>query len=204
MGLLVSCLWWLGTLAFQKYTDYNIKSEYLIPLFWIQHIFIPPIILHASFELYNPQFFEQIGSVLTMAIVGTLLNTILIGLGVMFVLQVLAPLLYPGMTIFQIFTFASIISAVDPVAVLAIFEAVGADRALYFLVFGEALLNDGVTFVLFEGVKELGEVSEEDLASVSLDSYLWVLLSFLTAPLGGILVGFVAGLLAALITKYAR
>ena len=203
MGLLVSCLWWLGTLAFEKYTDYNIRSEYLIPLFWIQHIFIPPIILHASFELYNPQFFEQIGSVLTMAIVGTLLNTVLIGLGVMFLLQVLAPLLYPGMTIFQIFTFASIISAVDPVAVLAIFEAVGADRALYFLVFGEALLNDGVTFVLFEGVKELGEVSEEDLASVSLDSYLWVLLSFLTAPLGGILVGFVAGLLAALITKYA-
>ena len=96
--------------------------------------------------------------------------------------------------------------------------------------FGEALLNDGVTFVLFEGVKELGEVgkhntlhstqhtshnthyahhkrpqvSSDDLASVSLDSYLWVLLSFLTAPLGGILVGFVAGLLAALITKYAR
>ena len=29
VGLLVSCLWWLGTLAFQKYTDYNIKSEYL-------------------------------------------------------------------------------------------------------------------------------------------------------------------------------
>ena len=48
------------------------------------------------------------------------------------------------------------------------------------------------------------QVSEDDLASVSLDSYLWVLLSFLTAPLGGILVGFVAGLLAALITKYAR
>ena len=48
------------------------------------------------------------------------------------------------------------------------------------------------------------QVSDEDLASVSLDSYLWVLLSFLTAPLGGILVGFVAGLLAALITKYAR
>ena len=28
---------------------------------------------------------------------------------------------------------------------------VQADRSLYFLLFGEALLNDGVTFVLFEG-----------------------------------------------------
>ena len=34
---------------------------------------------------------------------------------------------------------------------LAEFFQVNADRGLYYLLFGEALLNDGVTFVLFEG-----------------------------------------------------
>ena len=37
-----------------------------LPVFLVQHILIPPIILHASYELYNPQFFNQLGSILTV------------------------------------------------------------------------------------------------------------------------------------------
>ncbi len=40
---------------------------------------------------------------------------------------------------------------------LAVFEEVQVDTGLYYLVFGEALLNDGVTFVLFEGFRSLGK-----------------------------------------------
>ena len=41
----------------------------------------------------------------------------------------------------EIMTYASLISAVDPVAVLAIFQEVGVNPDLYFLLFGESLLN---------------------------------------------------------------
>ncbi len=46
------------------------------------------------------------------------------------------------------FAFGSMISAVDPVATLAIFQALDIDPILYMLVFGESMLNDAVAIVL--------------------------------------------------------
>ena len=46
------------------------------------------------------------------------------------------------------FAFGSLISAVDPVATLAIFQAIDVEPILYMLVFGESVLNDAVSIVL--------------------------------------------------------
>jgi len=203
VGLVVSHVAW-GLDEFlmsQGHYKVSLIEQYHIdlPVFLVQHILIPPIILHASYELYNPQFFNQLGSIFTMAFVGTTLNTVIVALGLRYIF---GELMWEKMNIFHTSTFAAIVSAVDPVAVLAVFEDVEADRALYFLVFGEALLNDGVTFVLYEGVKELAFVEDANIDEISVFSYIVVILSFFTAPLGGFVVGFFSGLMAALVTKY--
>lgn len=46
------------------------------------------------------------------------------------------------------FAFGSLISAVDPVATIAIFNALNVDPVLNMLVFGESILNDAVAIVL--------------------------------------------------------
>ena len=50
----------------------------------------------------------------------------------------------------EIFIFSALISAVDPVAVLAVFEEIHVDAVLYIIVFGESLLNDAVTVVSWQ------------------------------------------------------
>ena len=51
-------------------------------------------------------------------------------------------------SVVESFAFGSLVSAVDPVATLAIFQALDVDPILYMLVFGESMLNDAVSIVL--------------------------------------------------------
>jgi len=76
-------------------------------------------------------------------------NTLLIGLSLWGVGQagvfgdsVCLPLLHA-------LVFASLLAAVDPVAVLAVFESIHVNQLLYIIVFGESLLNDGVAVVRY-------------------------------------------------------
>jgi solute carrier family 9 (sodium/hydrogen exchanger), member 3 len=84
------------------------------------------------------------------------------------------------------FLFSSLISAVDPVAVLAVFEEIHVNEILYIVVFGESLLNEAVTVVLsymFETSSEMG------MENIIVTDYVNGFLSFLCVALGGVFVG---------------
>ena len=105
------------------------------------HILLPPIILDSAFTLYDRDFLSNIGTILTYAIFGTLFNTFSVGLSLYGVESVAGPILVcegdnipcradsgaggcPGnytqhnLTLTETLIFSSLISAVDPVAVL--------------------------------------------------------------------------------------
>lgn len=66
--------------------------------------------------------------------------------------------LFHTSTVFQLtdfFYFGGLISATDPVTVLAIFNDLHVDVNMYALVFGESVLNDAVAIVLVRWVLNL-------------------------------------------------
>ncbi|XP_066925100.1 sodium/hydrogen exchanger 1-like [Clytia hemisphaerica] len=94
--------------------------------------------------------------------------------------------------------FGSLISAVDPVAVLAVFEEVHVHEILYMLVFGESVLNDAASVVLYRTFESLiaGTVNAEQIGLA--------FASFLVVSLGGTLIGIIFGLLTSFITKFTE
>ncbi|XP_047600678.1 sodium/hydrogen exchanger 2 isoform X3 [Lutra lutra] len=109
---------------------------------------LPPIVLDAGYFMPTRPFFENIGTIFWYAVVGTLWNSIGIGVSLYGICQIEAFGL-SDITLLQNLLFGSLISAVDPVAVLAVFENIHVNEQLYILVFGESLLNDAVTVVLY-------------------------------------------------------
>jgi solute carrier family 9 (sodium/hydrogen exchanger), member 8 len=66
------------------------------------------------------------------------------------------------------FAFGSLISAVDPVATLAIFQALDVDPILNMLVFGESILNDAVAIVLTTTILEIDSSELQSMGTANL------------------------------------
>nr|CAD7425301.1 unnamed protein product [Timema monikensis] len=179
---------------------------------------LPPIILDAGYFMPNRLFFDHLGTILLFAVVGTIFNTLTIGK--MFCDIVYQPMIGPCVNtgaslwavgqsglfgvdcpILDMFLFSALISAVDPVAVLAVFEEIHVNEILYIVVFGESLLNDAVTVVLyhmFEAYSEMGP------PNILFSDYMSGLASFFVVAVGGTIIGVVWGFLTALVTRYTH
>ncbi|KAG7219438.1 hypothetical protein INR49_009272 [Caranx melampygus] len=96
---------------------------------------LPPIILDAGYFLPIRPFTENMGTILVFAVVGTLWNAFFVG-GLMFAVCRIEGAGLGGVDLLSCLLFGSIISAVDPVAVLAVFEEIHINELLHILVFG--------------------------------------------------------------------
>ncbi|XP_078078935.1 sodium/hydrogen exchanger 2 [Mustelus asterias] len=159
---------------------------------------LPPIVLDAGYFMPIRPFFENIGTILWYAVVGTLWNVTGISLSLYGICQVQAFEL-SDITLLQVLLFGSLISAVDPVSVLAVFEEIHVNEQLHILVFGESLLNDAVTVALYHLFKSLCQM--HSIQTVDIFAGIG---QFIVVGVGGIIVGIIYGFVAAFTTRFTQ
>ncbi|XP_046749310.1 sodium/hydrogen exchanger 8 [Diprion similis] len=156
-------------------------------------VLLPPIIFESGYNLHKGNFFQNIGSILVFAIVGTAISAFVIGAGIY--LLGLAEVAYK-LSFVESFAFGSLISAVDPVATVAIFHALDVDPVLNMLVFGESILNDAISIVLTTSVLESNNAATTSEAII-LGINRFCLMFFASAG-----IGVVFALISALLLKH--
>ncbi|KZV79574.1 hypothetical protein EXIGLDRAFT_756872 [Exidia glandulosa HHB12029] len=112
------------------------------------NLLLPPIILNSGYELRQDYFFRNFGAILTFAFVGTFISAV--GLGLLVYVYSVLGLESLHLTLLECLLFGSALSATDPVTILAIFQQYKVDPTLYSIIFGESLLNDAVSIVLYD------------------------------------------------------
>jgi len=131
-------------------------------------VLLPPIIFNGAHHMRRDLFFRYITPICLYAFLGTTLCTLVVaGLlwacGPLFATEVAvfggdttgAGTFVP--TFWELLTFGALISATDPVSTLAVFSTKKVDPHLFYLVFGESVINDAVGLVLFEALAHVVE-----------------------------------------------
>lgn len=115
-------------------------------------VVLPGLLFEGAFELDFAEFWQARYSILTLAVPGLILSTLLTAVVLWGGVNQFAP---GSVTLGEALAFGALISATDPISVLSIFRSLGVDPRLGVLVEGEALFNDGTAVVIFTIVLSL-------------------------------------------------
>uniref|UniRef100_A0A8C7LZ01 Sodium/hydrogen exchanger n=1 Tax=Oncorhynchus mykiss TaxID=8022 RepID=A0A8C7LZ01_ONCMY len=195
-ALLILIGWILGGII---YGADKMQTFTLTPTVFFFYL-LPQVILDAGYFMPNKLFFSNMGAILVYAVIGTCWNAATVGLG-LWGCWLGGAMGDIDIGLLQFLLFGSLIAAVDPVAVIAVFEEVHVNEVLFIMVFGESLLNDGVTVVLFNVFDAFVSLGGAEIDAVEI---IKGIISFFVVAFGGSLVGIIFALLISLLTRCTK
>ncbi|KAH9576528.1 hypothetical protein CY35_01G166900 [Sphagnum magellanicum] len=152
---------------------------------------LPPIIFNAGFQVKKKQFFQNFVAIMLFGVVGVFISFAIISAGCSFVF----PKLGLGKLLIQDYlALGTIFSATDSVCTLQVLSQ-DDTPLLYSLVFGEGVVNDATSVVLFRAVQKL---TFDDFTGIEV---LQMSGSFLYLFFSSTVLGIATGLLSAYIIK---
>ncbi|KAE8597531.1 hypothetical protein XENTR_v10016499 [Xenopus tropicalis] len=190
LGLLLGGIVWAAD---------HIASFTLTPTVFFFYL-LPPIVLDAGYFMPNRLFFENLGTILLYAVIGTIWNAATTGLS-LYGVYLTGIMGYLDIGVLEFLLFGSLIAAVDPVAVLAVFEEVHVNDVLFIIVFGESLLNDAVTVVLYNVFDSFVAIGG---ANVTAEDCVKGVVSFFVVSIGGTLIGIAFAYILSLVTRFTK
>lgn len=149
-------------------------------------VFLPALLFEASWNIEIRKLKESWLPILVLAVPGVLLSMAVVA-GIMHYCI--------GMPIMAAFLFGAMISATDPISVLALFRKLGMNKRLTMILEGESLFNDGTAVVLFKLILSLAIANAEFSLTEATGSFLIIVL-------GGAIVGSALGYAASRITAF--
>ncbi|MFL5735450.1 MAG: Na+/H+ antiporter [Chloroflexia bacterium] len=106
----------------------------------ILFIFLPALLFESAYNLHFADVRDNLRPITLLAVPGVILTALFLAAAVHFA---------AGVGWETALLFGAIMSATDPVSVLAVFRQIGAPRRLSVILEGESLFNDGTALVLF-------------------------------------------------------
>jgi Na+/H+ antiporter, bacterial form len=103
-------------------------------------VFLPPLLFEGAIQLQFEGLRKDARAIVVYALLGTICSALIIGCLASWLLHI--PLAVA-------MVFGSLISATDPISVIAVFKRLGAGKRLTLIMEAESLFNDGVAAVLF-------------------------------------------------------
>lgn len=178
--------------------EYEEKATFNPEIFF--NILLPPIIFHAGYSMKRRHFFKNFGAILTFALLGTAVSCFFIG-GFMYAVISIFSSVKSYFSFTDCLFFGAIISATDPVTVLAIFNNQKVNVNLYALVFGESVLNDAVSIILAQAIEKYSGAAND---TFNISEFFESIKTFFIVFFGAFAIGSSMGCFNAILTKYTQ